>query len=144
MDRVTVSEAAERLGVTQDAIRQRVKRGTIQYDKESDGRVYVYLDPTKTVRQDVHDKSRDELVGALRDQVETLKSEVAAWREEARRKDHLLAAALERIPALEPPEEEPSDARESSVTASEEEGKSPAPPEPETAESQSWWRRIFK
>jgi hypothetical protein len=101
IDRVTVSEAAQRLGVTQDAIRQRVKRSTIKYDKESDGRVYVYLDPTMTPRDNTLEKSHEELVDALRDQVAHLKDEVDAWREEARRKDHLLAAALGRIPELE-------------------------------------------
>ena len=83
IDRVTVSEAAQRLGVTQDAIRQRVKRGTIKYDKESDGRVYVYLNPTMTPRDSTLENSHEELVGTLRDQVAYLKDEVDAWREEA-------------------------------------------------------------
>ena len=48
---------------------------------------------------------RDELIAQLR-------SEVEAWREEARRKDQLLAAALERIP---PQLEVPQEPRESPV-----------------------------
>lgn len=46
MDRVTVVEAAARLGVKEQAIRKRIQRGTIAHDKDDDGRVYVYLDPS--------------------------------------------------------------------------------------------------
>ncbi len=41
--RLTVAEAADVLGVTVDAIRSRVKRGTIAHVREG-GRVYVLLD----------------------------------------------------------------------------------------------------
>ena len=45
MYRVTVAEAAARLGVKEQAIRKRIQRGTLAHDKDDDGRVYVYLDP---------------------------------------------------------------------------------------------------
>jgi DNA-binding transcriptional LysR family regulator len=32
MDRVTVAEAADRLGVTHDALRKRIKRGSIEWE----------------------------------------------------------------------------------------------------------------
>jgi len=41
VDRMTVPEAAEALGVTQSAIRKRVQRGSIHWDKDHEGRVYV-------------------------------------------------------------------------------------------------------
>jgi hypothetical protein len=68
------------------------------------------------------------------------------WREEARRKDHIIMALTQRIPELEPaPASDSSpDARESPVTASEEAGKGQVPPEPENAKSEPWWRRIFR
>ncbi len=47
MDRLTVAEAAERLGVTQDAVRQRVQRNTIEHERTEEGRVYVYLTASK-------------------------------------------------------------------------------------------------
>ena len=131
IDRVTVSEAAQRLGVTQDAIRQRVKRGTIKYDKESDGRVYVYLNPIMTPRDNTLEKSHEELVGTLRDQVAHLKDEVDAWREEARRKDHLLAAALGRIPELE--------SSETTRIPSGEYGEEPNDEEHQQEDLQPWW-----
>src|SRR5215208_4393283 len=42
--RLTVSEAAERLQISKDAVRKRLQRGTLQHDKTLDGHVYVYLD----------------------------------------------------------------------------------------------------
>jgi excisionase family DNA binding protein len=39
--RVHLSEAAALLGVSKDAVRMRVKRGTLRSEKGGDGRVYV-------------------------------------------------------------------------------------------------------
>ena len=46
IDRLTVVEAAARLGVKEQAIRKRIQRGTIAHDKDADRRVHVYLDPS--------------------------------------------------------------------------------------------------
>ena len=43
MERVTVAEAAARLGVKEQAIRKRIQRGTLAHDQDYDGRAYVYL-----------------------------------------------------------------------------------------------------
>jgi hypothetical protein len=97
------------------------------------GRVYVLL-PTEQTTDQAADQS--ELVEELRRQNEYL-------REENRRKDHLLAAALERIP---PQIEAPQEARESPETVEEEPER--AEPRPATGEAQGgvqrpWWRRVF-
>ena len=42
--RVTIGEAASRLGVTEAAIRKRIQRGSLHKEMGEDGRVYVYLD----------------------------------------------------------------------------------------------------
>ena len=144
--RVTVSEAAGLLGITPEAVRMRIKRDTLRSERR-DGRVFVLLGPDRptehtTERTDPTDhreRDRDELIAHLR-------SEVEAWREEARRKDHLLMAALERIPAIEASQQEPPEAAE---TVEEEPGRAsprPADAGPQTAPQRpwrSWWRRRF-
>jgi len=44
-ERLTLRQAAARLGVSESAIRKRVERGSLRSDKGPDGRRYVYLDP---------------------------------------------------------------------------------------------------
>jgi len=114
MNRVTVQEAAQRLGISQDAVRQRIRRGSMRHDKDGKGRVYVYLDPTNTratpvhdaPRGTVHDASRsNELVTELRNRIQFLETELTDRKEESRRKDHIIAALTQRIPELEPPSE---------------------------------------
>ena len=53
-DRITVQEAAQRLGVKDDAVRKRIQRGTLEHDKDPDGRVFVYMDATHDASQDVY------------------------------------------------------------------------------------------
>ena len=143
--RVTVSEAAGLLGITPEAVRMRIKRGTLTSERR-DGRVFVLLGPDRptehtTERTDPTDH-RDELIAHL-------KSEVEAWREAARRKDHLLAAALERIPAIEAPASGATDERGPHQTVEEEPGRAsprPADAGPQTAPQRPWrpwWRRMF-
>jgi excisionase family DNA binding protein len=103
MDRVTVQEAAQRLGISQDAVRQRIRRGSMRHDKDDKGRVYAYLNPTDTRPTPVHDASRsNELVTELRNRIQFLETELADRKEESRRKDHIIAALTQRIPELEP------------------------------------------
>jgi hypothetical protein len=42
--RVTLTEAAQVLGISKEAVRKRVQRGTLPSDVGEDGRRYVYLD----------------------------------------------------------------------------------------------------
>jgi hypothetical protein len=94
--------------------------------------VYVLL-PTEQTGVQTGDQA--ELVEELRRQNEYL-------REENRRKDHLLAAALERIPAIEAPTGEP----EAPQTAQKpQEGGESRPNAPGAQEGgrRPWWRRVF-
>ena len=154
--RLTVAQAADALGVTVDAIRSRIKRGTIAHIREGE-RVYVLLgDDQGTTSPDQgsaqyaghrdhdghhrhehaggdHHDHRDELVEELRNRVRYLE-------EESRRKDHLLAAALERMPAIEAPREAPQAPHEEAEgTDAPNTGAGPQ----EGAQHRSWWRRWF-
>jgi hypothetical protein len=123
-----VSDAAKALQITPEAVRQRIRRGTIEYEQTEDGRYFVYVTPSGHVENTV-------LNTDLRDYVETLKRELEIRNEELRRKDHIIAALTERIPAIEAP----SEPRESPETASEEKEKGEKKPE----EQRPWWRRMF-
>lgn len=140
-DRVTVQEAARRLGVKEDAVRKRIQRGTIEHDRDRDGRVYVYLDTTEdtaSTEDTTKAAGREELVESLLEQVRYMREQLDAEREANRENRRLLAAALERIPAIEPPE-----TPRAPETASEGADRGTPPDEPETATSRSWWRRFF-
>jgi predicted transcriptional regulator len=131
-DRVTIPEAASRLGITQAAVRQRIRRGSISWEKGEDRRTYVYISPDVTARHTVDETSRDELIEELRDRIRYLE-------EESSRKDHLLAAALERIPAIEAPQEP----RESPESAEPRSDRGTTPEEQEEQTARPWWRRMF-
>jgi hypothetical protein len=132
------------LGITQDAVRKRIKRGYIEWERDEDGRLYVWVDTSETAKETSSETSsetsKDVGDAVLLDYVETLKERIRHLEEESRRKDHLLAAALERIPAIEPPPDTPAETRESPVSSSEEEKKG-EPPEEERR--RSWWQRMF-
>ena len=129
--RLTVGQAADQLGISEGAVRNRIKRGTLQAEREA-GRVYVLLAGTAS-RDRPADES--ELVSVLREQLQAERQAHA----EARR---IIAGLVERIPAIEAP----SEARESPETAGD--GPERAEPRPATVESQEpvrrpWWRRMF-
>ena len=42
-DRLAVPEAAQELGLTEGAVRQRLQRGTLESERDADGRVYVLV-----------------------------------------------------------------------------------------------------
>jgi excisionase family DNA binding protein len=130
-ERVTIQEAAERLGITESAVRKRIQRGHLEHDKDSDGRVYVYLD-----RQDLErDKFRDNSYPLI---IQRLENEVEFLRRELERRDRLLAAALERIPPqIEAPREEPPEAPQTPADDA------PGTQTPPGAAQRSWWRRVL-
>jgi excisionase family DNA binding protein len=43
-ERLTIQEAAHRLGVSESAVRKRIKRGTLKRERTEDGRVLVYME----------------------------------------------------------------------------------------------------
>jgi hypothetical protein len=134
----TLSEAARILGTSEGALRQRIRRGTLESFKE-ESRVYVYLPRTDTVQDDVHTLESQTLISEIQARVELLEQELERAHERDRETRRLLAAALERIPPqLEAPETPP----ESSVT-SDTRPTTPGPTETPT-ETRPWWRRVFR
>src|SRR5215208_1012650 len=141
LDRLTVAQAADRLGVTQDAVRKRIARGTIRHEKDYEGRIFVYLDTFERKSnthqnngQDeesktVSDADQDKYTRSLEDQIQFLRAELE-------RKDAILMSLTQRIPELKAPAEP----REAPETASEESGGGEDRGE---ADRRSWWRRIF-
>jgi hypothetical protein len=106
--RVHLSEAAEILGVSKDAVRMRVKRGTLRSEKGEDGRVYVWMKVIPDAGPNgIHPqeevKPYRELIEELRDRVRSLE---VANRENRR----IIAALTQRIPAIEAPETSESSA----------------------------------
>jgi hypothetical protein len=140
VDRVTVPEAAEMMGVTQSAIRKRVQRGTIPWDKDSEGRIYVYVDPSETRPETGEDRARDTDTGQPHDEVlEAYKNQVEFLRRELERKDTIIISLTQRIPELEPAPE----ASQGPQTPGEGLGKGTAPPTEEQPQKRSWWREFF-
>jgi len=126
-ERLSVADAAKLLDITPEAIRQRIRRGSIEYEQDEGGKYYVYVTPSEGVENNVHNNAD---YAALQDHIETLKRELEQRNEELRRKDHLLAAALERIPALEeaPPGTQAETTPEKPVEGTREKG---------------FWQRLF-
>jgi hypothetical protein len=140
--RLTVAQAAAALGISEGAVRSRIKRGTLATVREG-GRVFVALgsgtaatnQPPNTAVPADHTA---ELIATLREQLE-------AERDANRENRRIIAALTSRIPELEPASS--SEPRESPTAGPEEPER--AEPRPSTggaqepAQPRSWWRRVF-
>jgi hypothetical protein len=142
-----VAEASEILGVTVEAVRGRIKRGTLEHERDS-GTVYVLLhadqiptgprpgvdQPTDRLQSDSSAliSAKDETITTLRDQLEAERQAHA----EARR---IIAGLVERIPAAI---EAPAEAREASAGASPHSA-TEGPHSEAQATQRPWWRRVF-
>jgi excisionase family DNA binding protein len=160
-DRVTIQEAAQRLGVKEDAIRKRIQRGTLPHEKTEEGRVFVWVSATQDTTRDTTEDAyqvadRDALVDDLRDQVRFLREELA-------RKDAIMMNMTESMRQLTAPAEE---VRESPTAATPQPGRvepqapleeaqeapemhmpeaggGPLPRDQQTPSERPWWRRMF-
>src|SRR5215210_4636060 len=115
--RLTVPQAAQALGITEGAVRGRLKRGTLRSHREA-GTVYVVLEgsPSAVHRDESVGESPDqpELVEELRRTNELLREVITTRDEEIRRRDTIIMNMTEAMKALNPPApEDSSEARES-------------------------------
>ena len=145
--RLSVAEAADALGITVDAIRSRVKRGTIAYERKGD-RVYVLLgaDESRPGHDQDTDQGGDQGTTAPEDRtaelIATLQEQLQAERQAHAEARRLLAAALERIPAIEAPQEA-SESPETVEGAPERTEPRPATGGAQEGVQRPWWRRMF-
>jgi flagellar motility protein MotE (MotC chaperone) len=142
-----VAEAADALGITVDAVRSRVKRGTIAHVREG-SRVYVLLGADEA--RPGHDQATDqvgdqgarqaedrtaELIATLREQLQAERQAHA----EARR---IIAGLVERIPAIEAPQE-PTEAAETVGQEQEMAETQSGAPGAQEGVRRTWWQRWF-
>ena len=139
LERVTVAEAAQRLGVKEQAIRKRISRGTLQHDKAVDGRVYVYIAAEPQDEVQGEDTRANTHLEAL---VDTLQEQNRFLREELARKDAIMLNMTEAMKALTPPaQEEPAAPPEAPTEATEQPGRVEPQPPLEEPTKRPWWRR---
>ena len=152
LNTVGISEAAKQLGISNEAVRQRIRRRKLEAYKSPDGVWQIVLphhtnstaNGSPTVQDNVqvnvqlpvgsvrpHDN--EELVIQLKSEVTFLREEMAKqreeWSEQARRKDiiiHELTSQLKALPQA--------------VVAVQEEHQQQEPAEPAPAHHRPWWR----
>jgi hypothetical protein len=103
---VDVGEAARELGISTDAVRKRIARGSLESDRP-DGNVLVWLDDGGTEAGREAQVDREALVEVLSEQVAYLKVQLDVRTEELKEHRRIIAALTQRIPELEAPHEPP-------------------------------------
>jgi len=135
---MNVNEAAEALGISSEGIRQRIRRGTLESDKGTDGRVYVWLEgEANGSTESERESERDTHAVVTR-----LENEVQWLRREVERKDTLLMTLMHRVPELEAPQR-PSEAPQEDGDGAGKTGQHHEGNGAQTGAGRSWWRRWF-
>ncbi len=153
VSKLNVPKAAQALGISPEAVRNRLSRGTLNSVKE-DGTVYVLLDTdrlrhtedtsrhTTDTPSDISGEStvlisaKDETIRVLRDQLE-------AEREANRENRRIIAGLVQRVPELEPAPE-PLEAPETATNLHPTVDPQGDDAGRETAKHRSWWHRLFR
>lgn len=144
ISRLTVPEAAQALGISPEAVRNRLSRGTLESTKE-DGTVYVLLEADRV--QHIADTSHDipgdteAVISAKDETIRILSEQLEAERAASAELRRIVAGLVQRVPELEAP----SETRDSSPEAASERGvrgdTSESSQEP--AQRRSWLLRWF-
>src|SRR5215210_3365629 len=139
-ERLTIQEAAHRLGVSESAVRKRIKRGTLKREKTEDGRVLVYVEASAPGTEEVRTPEGDALISEMRSRIQFLEDEL-------QRKDAILLNMTEAMKVLSPPPQQASsDERESPEMVEEQQGR--GEPHSATVGAQEgaqrpWWRKLI-
>jgi hypothetical protein len=108
-ERLTFAEAAARLNISPDAVRMRVNRGKLVTIRVNNRPFVLWPQPDhsheqRTERTSFANRSsvRNDasLVAALQERIDSLERQLAVRDEEIRRRDHIIAGFIERMPAL--------------------------------------------
>jgi hypothetical protein len=111
-----VPEAADALGITAEAVRMRIKRGTLHSERQG-GRVFVVLGPDRpTERTPEGPGESGTLTSQMQARIDSLERQLEEANERDRENRRIIAALTSRIPAIEAP----TDERESPQSAQEE------------------------
>ncbi len=131
-NRVTVADAARLLGLSAEAVRMRIKRGTLASEKV-EGTVFVLLDadparsnvdPTRSNIDPTTNQTPEQtaLVEVLHEQVAYLREQLDQEREANRENRRIIAGLVQRVPELESapkPPESPETATEGTAKGGE-------------------------
>ncbi len=100
---VNLDAAADILGISKEAIRKRIQRGTLDAEKDSSGRWQVRLSETdRTTDQDNGQDKKDNVQDAS-GRIQAMQDEIIFLRKELERKDQLMAMLMQRVPQIEAP-----------------------------------------
>lgn len=140
----TIPEAARILGISEEAVRGRIKRGTLKSVKV-EGRTHALLDTDRarqyddrTDAQATRGSESSALTSALQERIDSLERQLEAERQAHAESRRIIAGLVERVPQLEAP----SEARESPETNAVEETERHTGGAQEGAQ-RPWWRRLF-
>ena len=116
-----IGEAARILGISTEAVRKRIKRGSLKAQKNGDGQWLVILDESRVAAGHPHNggdgvqdaagvatalnlvRSSAAIEETLRDEVDVLRDEVSFLREEISRLDTIIMSLTQNVKLLEAP-----------------------------------------
>lgn len=153
-NRLTVAQAAAQLGLTEGAVRSRIKRGTLSTERVG-STVYVLLvdgEPSPNIGEPTDEPSayphQNRLIESYEARIESLERQLQAEREAHGESRRIIAGLVQRIPELEAPPQSPEEAESVAESASEdmsraEEAEDFTESQSEAPEPRPWWRRIL-
>ena len=111
MERLTVAQAAEVLGISKEAVRKRIERGSLDAEKQEDGTWIIALQAVTSTQDSDKDLGRVQVLlveldaarqayEAQQRENEYLREQLAARTEEVRRRDVLAAQQSQAIQNL--------------------------------------------
>ena len=147
-EHLTFAEAAERLGTTPDAVRMRVHRGKLASVEVDGHRRVLWPQPEHPERPNERRTEQtgsvngsavrhdERLVAALEERIASLERHLAERVEESRRKDHIIAGLVQRVPELP--------AGQDAAVARSEGPQRAQSPTPASEPIEPWWRRWWR